>query len=546
MRGSIRVVVVGIALALVAAACSSNSSSGGSATEGQQGGTFSFYNGEPNHLIPQNDYESAGTQAFQGLWTRLVDFDPTTFKPVPAQADSIDVSSDGLTYTIKIKPGWTFHDGTPVTAQSYVDAWNYAAYGPNGYILNFFFDKIEGYDALNPSSGTPKTKELAGLKVDSDTQFTVTLTKPFSQFEYTLGFDAFDPLPKAFFDDPTSFDEKPIGDGPYMMDGKWQHDQAINLQRYPDYAGTPGFADNIELRIYQGDAAWLDFQAGNLDITLVGSDHLNEARSTYPDTLSEEPGATLLYLNLPLYQEQFQNKLVRQALSLALNRQAVMNAVLVAEKPADDFMPPPVTGYRQGACQYCAYNVDLAKQKLQEAGGFQGDLTLNFYADDTTLEQAMEAVATQWKDNLGITVKLNAIPQNTYFSGSGPIYTKKMTGPWWDGWTEDYPSIQDFLEPIYGSNGGYNTSGYLSKQFDDILSQGNQQSLSDSIPTYQQADDMILEDMPAIPWGFIGFNTVHSDNVTNVVKVPGLDELDLSKVQVVGGGGSGASASASA
>jgi len=153
MRGSIRVVVVGIALALVAAACSSNSSSGGSATEGQQGGTFSFYNGEPNHLIPQNDYESAGTQAFQGLWTRLVDFDPTTFKPVPAQADSIDVSSDGLTYTIKIKPGWTFHDGTPVTAQSYVDAWNYTAYGPNGYILNFFFDKIEGYDALNPSSG---------------------------------------------------------------------------------------------------------------------------------------------------------------------------------------------------------------------------------------------------------------------------------------------------------------------------------------------------------------------------------------------------------
>ena len=84
-----------------------------------------------------------------------MDFDPTTFKPVPAQADSIDVSSDGLTYTIKIKPGWTFHDGTPVTAQSYVDAWNYAAYGPNAYILNFFFDKIEGYDALNPSTRAP-------------------------------------------------------------------------------------------------------------------------------------------------------------------------------------------------------------------------------------------------------------------------------------------------------------------------------------------------------------------------------------------------------
>jgi len=543
MRGSLRVLVVGMAVTFVAAACSSNSSGGGSAAPGQQGGSFTYANCEPTHLIPQNDYESCGTQAFQGLWTRLVDFDPTTYKPVPAQADSITASSDGLTYDIKIKPNWTFHNGEPVTAQSYVDAWNYAAYGPNAYILNFFFDKIEGYDALNPSSGTPKTKELSGLKVVSDTEFTVKLTAPFSQFEYTLGFDAFDPLPKAFYQDPKAFDEQPIGDGPYMMDGKWQHDQAVNLQRYPDYAGTPGFADKITLAIYQGDAAWLDFQAGNLDITNVGSDHLNEARKSYSDTLSEEPGASLLYLNLPLYDPQYQNPEVRQALSLALDRQAVMNAILVAETPATDFMPPSVTGYREGVCQYCQYNVDLAKQKLADAGGFNGTLTLNFYADDTTLEQAMEAVATQWKDNLGIDVKLNAIPQNTYFSGSSPIYQKKITGPWWDGWTEDYPSIQDFLEPIYGANGGYNTSGYLNKQFDATLNQGNQQGLEEAIPTYQQADDMILNDMPAIPWGYIGFNTVHSDNVTNVVKVPGLDELDLAKVQVVGASGASASAS---
>ena len=211
MRGSLRVLVVGLSLALVGAACSSNSSGGGgSATEGQQGGTYSLANCEPTHLIPHNDYEACGTQVYQGLWTRLVDFDPTTFKPIPAQADSITLSDDGLTYDIKIKSGWTFHNGEPVTAQSYVDAWNYTAYGPNGYILNFFFDKIEGYDALNPSSGTPKTKELSGLKVVSDTEFTVKLTKPYSQFEYTLGFDAFDPLPKAFFDDPKGFDEQPI------------------------------------------------------------------------------------------------------------------------------------------------------------------------------------------------------------------------------------------------------------------------------------------------------------------------------------------------
>jgi oligopeptide transport system substrate-binding protein len=543
MRGSARVLVVAAAFAMVAVACSSSSSGGGGGgTTGQSGGTYSWVNCEPTHLIPQNDYESCGTQVNQAVFTRLVDFDPTTLKPIPAQADSIDVSDDGLTYTIKIKPDWTFHNGEPVTAQSYVDAWNYGAYGPNGYILNFFFEPIDGYDALNPSSGTPKTKELSGLEVVDDTTFTVKLSDPNSQFEYQLGFDAFDPLPKVFYDDPKAFDEQPIGDGPYMMDGKWKHDETINLVRYPDYAGTPGFADKIELPIYQGDAAWTDFQAGNVDITFVGSDHLTEAKQQYPDAVSEEASSTLLYLSFPLYDHRFDDKLLRQALSLAVDRQAVMTAVLVAEKPADDFTTPVVSGYRQGVCQYCVYNPDLAKQKFDQSSGWQGEMTLNFYTD-TTLEQAMEAIAQQWRETLGIDVKLNPINPNSYYDLT---YGQKMDGPWWDGWVEDYPSLEDYLRPIYGSNGGYNLAGYSNKEFDDLIKQGNEAgSIDEALPFFQQADDIILEDMPAIPWGYLGFNTVHSENVTNVLKVPGLDELDLAKVQVVGGGGGEASASAS-
>jgi peptide/nickel transport system substrate-binding protein/oligopeptide transport system substrate-binding protein len=518
---------------LVAAACS-NSSSGGTDNgggTGTSGGTYSFVNCEPTHLVPGNDYESCGTQVYQALFTRLVDFDADTLQPVPAQAESIDVSEDGLTYTIKIKSGWTFHNGEPVTAQSYVDAWNYTAYGPNAYILNFFFDPIEGYSDLNPSKGDPTTDKLSGLKVVDDTTFTATLTAPNTQFEYTLGFDAFDPMPQAFFDDPKAYEEAPIGDGPYMMDGKWKHDETINLQKYPDYAGTPGFADKIELPIYQGDAAWLDFQAGNVDITLLGSDHLSEAKKQYPDAVSEEPSSTLLYLSFPLYDDRFSSPELRQALSLAVDRQAVMTAVLVAEKPADDFAPPVVSGYRQGVCQYCVYDPDLAKQKLADAGGWQGEMTLNFYTD-TTLEQAMESVATQWRDNLGIDVKLNPINPNSYYDLT---YAQKMDGPWWDGWVEDYPSLEDYLRPIYGSNGGYNLAGYSNKEFDDLIKQGNEAAdAAAAVPFYQQADDIILNDMPAMPWGYLGFNTVHSENVTDVLKVPGLDELDLAKVQVVG------------
>jgi ABC-type oligopeptide transport system substrate-binding subunit len=522
------------ALAMFAVSCGGGGGGGtpsgsSSAPPGVQGGTFSFVNAEPSTLIPGNDYESAGGQVLEALFTRLVTFDFETGAPLPAQAESITQSDDGLTWTIVIKDGWTFHNGEPVTAQSYVDAWNYTAYGPNGYILNFFFDRIEGYDAINVDK--PKTKELSGLAIVDDTTFTVTLTAPFSQFEITLGYDAFDPLPKVFYDDPDAYNEEPIGDGPYMMDGPWKHDETINLTRYPDYAGTPGFADNIELPIYTGNAAWADFQAGNLDITLVGSDHVEEARIAYPDTLNEQASSTYLYLGVPVYDERFQNKEIIQALSMAVDRQAVMDAILVAEQPADDLVPPAIVGYRSGACQYCTLDVAGAQQKLAEAGGWTGELTLNIYADDVVLEQAMEAVVNQWKQNLGIDAKLKATPYPSY---DAAIQAREMTGPWWSGWGMDYPSMQDYLTPLYGTNGGYNTSGYDNPAFDDLMKQGDQAATVDaSVPIYQQAADMILEDLPLIPWGYIGFNTVHQPTVTNVLKNGPIDSLALELVQVV-------------
>jgi oligopeptide transport system substrate-binding protein len=536
MRSLARVLVGTLALAIVAAACSSNSSSGGggtSAAPGSQGGTFSVANCEPaTSLIPQNNYEACGTQVFEVIFEPLMAFDDSGAL-VGAQAESVTPSSDGLTYTIKIKPGWTFHDGTPVTAQSYVDAWNYAADCTNGYILNSFFDKIVGYSDLNPSDcKNVTTTEMSGLTVQDDTTFDVKLTAPFSQFPITLTFDAYDPLPKAFFDNPDAYNEQPVGDGPYMMDGKWKHDESITVVRYPDYAGTPGNADKIVLKEYTGDAAWTDFQAGNVDIAFVGSSHLAEAEQTYADSLQKFTSSSFLFLGFPLYDPQFQNKELRQALSMAVDRQSVMTAILINEHPADDLMPPSITGYRQGACKYCTLDVAGAQQKLADAGGWTGTMNLNIYADDPVLEQAAEAITNQWKQNLGIDVKINAVPYNSWY---GNTINKKWDGPWFlDGWVMDYPSMQDYLTPLYGTKGSYNATGYSNTQVDDLLKQGDEAPNVDaSIPLYQQADDLLLEDMPVIPWGFGGFNSVNQPTVTNVVKDGPFDQIALEKVQVV-------------
>jgi ABC-type oligopeptide transport system substrate-binding subunit len=533
-----KVVVAAVSLVVIAAACSSNSSggtAGTSAAPGAQGGTYSLTNCEPNtSLIPQNNYESCGSQVFEALFTRLMTYDEAG-APIPAQAESVTASPDGLVYTIKIKSGWTFHNGDPVDAKSYVDAWNYAADCTNGYILNTFFQRIEGYDALNPSDcKNLTTTELSGLAVVDDTTFTVTLTAPFSQFPTTLGFDAYDPLPQAFFDDPEAFNQAPIGDGPYMMDGKWKHDETINLQRYPDYAGTPGYADKIELLSYPvgGDAYWADFQAGNVDIAIFGSAHLAEAQSAYADSLQRSSSSSFFFLGFPTYDSQFQSKELRQALSMAVDRQAVMTAILINESPADDLISPSILGYRQGACKYCTLDVAGAQQKLADAGGWTGTMELNIYADDPVLEQAAEAITNQWKENLGIDAKINAVPYNTWY---GNTVSKKWTGPWFlDGWVMDYPSMEDYLTPLYAANGAYASTGYSNPQFEDLMKQGDEApSVEASIPLYQQADDLVLEDMPVIPWGYGNFNTVNLPTVTNVVKDGPLDTLALELVQVV-------------
>ena len=536
MKGFTKALVATVALVMVAAACSSNSSSGGATTaaSGTQGGTFSFANCEPNSLIPQNNYESCGSQVFEALFTRLMTYDDAG-APVPAQAESVTPSSDGLVYTIKIKSGWTFHNGEPVTAQSYVDAWNYAADCTNGYILNTFFQRIEGYDALNPSDcKNLSATEMTGLAVTDDTTFTVTLGAPFSQFPTTLGFDAYDPLPQVFYDDTDAYNLAPIGDGPYMMDGKWKHDDTINLQRYPDYAGTPGNADKILLPAYPvgGDAYWADFQAGNVDITSFGSSHLAEAQTSYADSIQRSSSSSFFFIGFPLYDAQFQSKELRQALSMAVDRQAVMSAILINESPADDLISPSILGYRQGACKYCTLDVAGAQQKLADAGGWSGTLELNIYADDPVLEQAAEAITNQWKTNLGIDAKINAVPYNTWY---GNEVAKKFTGPWFlDGWVMDYPSMEDYLTPLYAANGAYANTGYSNPQFEALMKQGDEApSVNDSLPFYQQADDLVLEDMPVIPWGYGNFNTVNLPTVTNVLKDGPLDQLALESVQVV-------------
>ena len=177
-----------LAMSLVAAACGSGDGETG-ADAGAEGGRFSVYICEPEHLVPQNTNETCGAEVLNALFTPLVEYDPETAAQTFEGAMGESITSDDQTvWTIKLKSGWTFHNGEPVTAQSYVDAWNAGAYGPNAYGNAYFFQNIQGYQDLQADKGErPKAKAMSGLKVIDDTTFEVSLFGTFCQFPLTLG-----------------------------------------------------------------------------------------------------------------------------------------------------------------------------------------------------------------------------------------------------------------------------------------------------------------------------------------------------------------------
>jgi ABC-type oligopeptide transport system substrate-binding subunit len=531
-----------VTAALLLAGCGQESDDGGGGATTDAGGSFSVYVCEPEHLIPQNTNETCGAEVLNALFTPLVNFDPKTTDALwgDESEDSVAASiesEDQKTWTITLKDGWTFHNGEPVDAASYVRAWNAGAYSPNAYGNSYFFGNIVGYDDLQApeGGGDPKATEMSGLKIVDDHTFTVELKAPFSQFPLTVGYTAFYPLPKAYEDDPKGFEEQPIGNGPFQMDGTWQHNQQIKVKRYDNYAGAKAKAANVTFAIYSVvNTAYNDLLAGNLDVMdSIPPERLADAKAQFGDRFIQRPSSSFTYIGFPLYDKAFSDVRLRKAISMAIDREAIIKAIFNDSlTPAKSVVSPVVAGSRGDPCgEACSYNPEKAKEMFDAAGGYDGTLTL-WFNSGAGHEDWMEAVSNQLRKNLGIKdIKFKSLEFAEYLQ---LLDAEKVTGPFRLGWVMDYPSPQNYLEPIYSTNGSSNNFGYSNKKVDSLIQQGNEApTIDEGIEYYQQAEDQILADMPNIPMWFGEVQAAHSDRVSNVV-IDAFTRVNTSQIEVTG------------
>jgi oligopeptide transport system substrate-binding protein len=467
--------------------------------------------GEPqNPLIPTNTNDSNGGRIIDRLFAGLTSYDAKG-TPELEVAQSIDTADD-INYRITLKPGWTFSDGTPVTAHSFVDAWNYGALAANAQLQQSFFSPIAGFDEVAASK--PPATTMSGLHVVDDHQFAVRLKAPTIDFKLRLGFSPFYPLPAAAFKDMKAFGQHPIGNGPYKFadapgGAAWQHNVKLDLVPNPGYHGNR-IPQNKGLRFvfYANlETAYADLLSSNLDVLdTIPSSLLSVYRRDLGGRYVSAPAAVNQTLDTPLRLPHFggeEGRLRRLALSAAINRAQICRQIYAgARAPARDFTASSLPGFDSNIDGNDALNFDpdRARQLWSQADAiskWSGRYAIA-YNSDGGHQEWVDAVANSIKNILGIDAV--GAPQPTFATFRTQVTTRSITTAFRAGWQGDFPSMLEFLEPLFVTGAGADDVGYSNPRFDAAIAAAEgAPGLPQSFALANAAQRILLRDMPVVP-----------------------------------------------
>lgn len=531
-------VVAVVVLATATAACG-----GGAAGSGESGVVRASW-GDPQHpLEPANTNEVQGGKVLDMIFRGLKRYDPRTGRAVNAVAESIE-TDDQQNFTVTLEKGWEFSDGTPVTAKSFVDAWNYGALVTNNQVNSYFFQYIEGYDDVHPAKegAEPTARTMSGLTVKDDHTFTVRLGQKFSQWPETLGYNAYAPLPESFFTDREAWLRKPVGNGPYKVDS-YTRGQSMKLSRNENYSGEDKARnEGVELKVYtDANTAYTDLQAGNLDVADdIPASQLKNAERDLNGRYVNQPAGILQTLTFPLYREEWQGedaRRIRQGLSMAIDRERITERIYHGTRiPATDLTSPVLGaegGYTEGLCgRTCAYDPKRARRLIEEAGGLPGgSITLTSNVDTGSHRQWLDAVCNSVNNALGDNDACKVRPVGTFADYRRDIAAKEMNGMFRAGWQMDYPLIQNFLQPLYYTDASSNDSGYSSEKFDGLVDRANAAEGPEAVETFREAQKVVLRDLPAIPLWYQNGTAGYSERVKgvrlNAFSVPVFTDIEV-------------------
>ncbi|MGW6533188.1 peptide ABC transporter substrate-binding protein [Streptomyces venezuelae] len=524
MRGakSAKWVAIAGVVALTATACGGGDSDSNGSGKVDPKGIVSYANGEPqNALQPSNTMEAYGSVVIDALFTGLVYYDKQgniTYE----NAESVTPDKANKVWTVKLKPGWKFHNGETVTAKSYVDAWNWAADPANGQQNSSWYRDIVGYDEVHPEKGKAKKKAMSGLKVVDDNTFTITLKNGIPYYAYKLVYKPFFPLPSAALKDPKKYGEAPVGNGPYKFKS-WDHKKSIQVTAWPGYKGEDKPKNGgINFKAYTTpQAAYNDLRSDNVDtMPLIPDSELANFKQDFGDRAIEQDFSAINTVNPAFYSKTFKDMDVKviQGLSMAIDRDTIAKQTFAGTREsASGWVAKGVKGYKAGACgEFCKFNPKKAKQFVEDGGGVPGNKISIQYNADQPHEGWVTAVCNSITKSTG--VKCVGDPKTDFQADTEVRDKKQVKAMYRSGWVLDYPFNGNFLADLYGTGVDGNKGGFSDKKFDELTKKADAaKTIDESAELYQKAEESLQKSFPGIPLWYNKTLSAHSKNVKNVV-----------------------------
>ena len=459
----VSVAAVAALLALVAAGCGGSKSSNGGTTTAASGGTSGAVKTKTFPVLrvawttgidffdPGLSYTVDGWSILWNVYTPLLGYKhvggPDGATLVPALTEALpDVSSDGLTYKLKLIKGLKYSDGSPVKAS------DFRATIERDYKLDSpgvgFFSNIVGADEFSKT----KTGHITGITADDATgDITIKLKSPQGDFSNILGTEFAAPVPAntPAKDQSTS---PPPSTGPYMIQS-YKPNKSFVVVRNPNFKPTAnvpdGNPDKVVGTILEDDTAALQQTLNNTadyDFHSIPTDRLANIQSKYPDQLKIYTPANTYYFFVNTRQAPFDKLQVRQAVNYAIDRDALVRLYGGLANPTENVLPPTYPQYKK----ISMYPHDLAKAKqLIKAAGATG-AAVTVWGNDSETSKKPVAYLADVLNSIGLKAKLKIVNASVYWTTIGNQATKAQIG--FADWFQDYPHPLDWFDVLLNGN----------------------------------------------------------------------------------------------
>lgn len=526
-RAAVSAIALSAVVGLVLTGCSQQSNTGTSGgagaaafpetplpeqVPGKPGGTFRLGITEPTAIDPYNAQESEGLLVTKQLFTGLVKVRPDGATD-PGVADRWESNDNCSQWTFTLKPDQKFSNGEALTSASFKRGWERTSAKASASEVAYHLDQVRGFDEMQ--AGT--ANQLGGVNASDPNRLVVDLKEPNCEFAMRTAHPALSPVPTtAGPADNKAYNDAPVGNGPFKMDGPWRHNQGLRLVRNDAYtAGPKANLDAVELTITPAEsgaeAEYNGFRNGQFDWARMPTPVLTQARGEFEPQgkwLSRKTAA-MNFLVVYVTKPPMNSVAARKAVSMAIDRAALTNGVFKgAQAPATTLVPAsfPQT-YQPGVCGACTFNPEEARRLAQEAG-FQPGTTLEFqFNTGAGHDEWTAAVRQQIEQNLGIKVNYSGVPFRDLLDNQ---QSPNATGISRLAWSADYPTAGNFLTPLLATRSigaespsapalGDNRGRYSNPEFDRLLTQAAAtKDEARRADLYKQAEKIAIGDDQAL------------------------------------------------